>query len=699
MRAFRTGLLPLLLCTFLCGATGVPSQQIYDKNGRELRTLLSKQTAYYLPVTLDQVSPWLIAASVAAEDKRFFTHSGVDSAAVLRAAWQNTRQREVVSGASTITQQLVRTLRPRPKNWWGKMTEAFSAVDLERKYTKEEILEQYFNSVEWGNLTQGVQAASLFYFNRSAADLSLAQSALLIGMVKSPTYYNPLTHPARSIKRQQYVLKRMREENLIDEEMYQMALEEPLTFASQKRAFEAPHFVEFLKPLLPSNESFIYTTLDSEVQNFADKTVKNQLAYLASNNVTNGAVVVVDNQTGGILAYVGSGNFYDNQHNGQVDGARALRQPGSALKPFVYGLAFETGKLTPATLLDDKDTFFEGGFRPHNYDEQDHGPVSVRTALASSYNIPAVLAAEKVGVDPLLVFLRRLGISLPKNADFYGLGISLGNGEVRLLDLTNAYATLARGGVFKPLKLADKPTLFLEGKSQRVLTETTSFLITHILADNQARMPAFGLNSPLYVPFEFAAKTGTSKDYKDNFALGYTARWTIGVWVGNFDATSMEKVSGVTGAGPILHEIALFMQQHYPSAPFEEPNGIVHKTVCNESGLLASAACEHTRDEVFDATQKLPAHCSGKHQKEVVSLRITRPSEGDIYKIDPAVARNSQQIQFAAECSQHACSWTLNNKPLPQKECSLWWPLASGKYTLSVSCGAAKAHTHFEVLE
>ena len=329
MRAFRTGLLPLLLCTFLCGATGVPSQQIYDKNGRELRTLLSKQTAYYLPITLDQVSPWLIAASVAAEDKRFFTHGGVDSAAVLRAAWQNTRQREVVSGASTITQQLVRTLRPRPKNWWGKMTEAFSAVDLERKYTKEEILEQYFNSVEWGNLTQGVQAASLFYFNRSAADLSLAQSALLIGMVKSPTYYNPLTHPARSIKRQHYVLKRMREENLIDEEMYQMALEEPLTFASQKRAFEAPHFVEFLKPFLPPNESFIYTTLDSEVQNFADKTVKNQLAYLASNNVTNGAVVVVDNQTGGILAYVGSGNFYDNQHNGQVDGTRALRQPGS----------------------------------------------------------------------------------------------------------------------------------------------------------------------------------------------------------------------------------------------------------------------------------------------------------------------------------------------------------------------------------
>ncbi len=684
---------------FLTGATLVPSQQIFDRNGQELRAFLSPKETYYIPISLSEVSPWIIGALVAAEDKRFFEHGGVDSAAVLRAAWQNTQEGKIVSGASTLTQQLVRTLKPRPKTMWGKLKEAFGAVSLEQQFSKEEILEQYLNAVELGNQTQGVEAASLFYFNMPSAEISLAQAALLIGLVKSPTYYNPRTHLSRALERQHYVLKRMREENLIDEDMYQRALAEKITILSQKRAFKAPHFVQLLQPLLPPHTPRVVSTIDGEIQTYAAQTLKNHLARLSANNVFNGAVVVLENHTGAVLAYVGTADFADSLHSGQVDGAKALRQAGSALKPFVYGLTFEEKKLTPSSLLDDRDTFFEGGFRPRNYDEKEHGLVPVRTALASSYNIPAVRAAELVGTTSLLSVLKQLGLStLQKPADFYGLGLSLGNGEVRLLDLTNAYAALARGGTFQPVQLSLEPQVYGGGNPHCVFSEKTAFLITDILADNHARMPAFGLNSPLALPFAFAAKTGTSKDYKDNFALGYTPRWTVGVWVGNLNASPMEKISGVTGAGPILHDVALFMAQKYPPENFPEPKGIIHRRICTETGLLAGGKCTHTQLEVFDENF-IPPVCDGTHQARPAAIKIKSPTDGDIYKIDPAASRSSQQLHFSAICATQKCAWQLNGQNLPDTACQTWWPLTAGKHTLRVTCNGQTAQAHFEVLE
>lgn len=687
----------LLLPWLAAGEEVLPSVQVYDKNGVLLRGLLSSKNTYYLPVSLDQISPFLIGAVVAVEDQRFFEHSGVDTAAVLRAAYQNSTEGKIVSGASTITQQLVRTLKPRPKNWWGKLTEAASAIRTETQLSKEEILETYLNSVQLGNLTQGVQAASLFYFGLDAKDISLSQAALLAGLLKSPTYYNPLTHFTRALKRRDYVLKRMHEETLISDEMYTAALAEKITLKKQKNPFQAPHFVQLLKPFLPPNTSYVWTTLDSEVQEIAQRALKAQVNALEQENVTNGAVVVIDNASGGILAYVGSADFNDKLHSGQVDAARALRQPGSALKPFVYALALQNGRMTPATLLDDTDTFFEGGFRPRNYDETYHGRVMLRQALACSYNIPAVKAAEVVGTPAILAFLQQAGIlTLTKPADFYGLGISLGNGEVKLLELANAYATLARGGLFKPLVLAQKPFISLPGNFARVLDEQTAYLITHILKDNQARSPAFGLNSPLYAPFEMAAKTGTSKDYKDNFALGYTPRWTVGVWVGNLDASPMEKVSGITGAGPVLHEVALFLNEKYPSAPFEEPSGIVHKPVCTHSGLLAGKNCLHTREEVFNK-KFLPAVCDGSHTSIAGPLKILSPQNGDIYKLDPSAPRATQAVLLQAQCKE-SCQWFVDEKAF-KSGCRVWWPLAGGKHTLEVLCGKERAQVRVEVLD
>lgn len=698
----RWTVLCLLLLPCLCGGEEVPvtpSKTFYDRSGLPLRQLPSENHTYYEPVSLDKISPWLLSAVICAEDKRFYTHSGVDAAAVLRAAWQNSRGGEVVSGASTITQQLARAVSPRPKTLWGKTKEAFSAVRLEQKYTKEEILEQYFNLLEFGNLTQGVQAASRFYFGVEAADVSLAQAAFLAGLLKSPTYYNPVKHITRAVKRQQYVLSQMHQSGVIDDELYELARAEKIIVCGGKRPFYAPHFTQFAASFVPAGSSAVTTTLDRTLQTQVEEIIKNNLARLAESNVTNGAVIVLDNATGGVLAYAGSADFNDNKRSGQVDGVRALRQPGSALKPFVYGLTFEKGKLTPATLLSDSDTFFEGGFRPHNYDENFHGLVSARTALACSYNIPAVKAAETVGAPALLELLHQLGFSsLTKTADFYGLGLSLGNGEVRLLELAGAYAALARGGVWKPVQLATRPEVKLPGHPVRVLDEKTAYLLTDILKDNHARAAAFGLNSPLAVPFEMAAKTGTSKDYKDNFALGYTPRWTIGVWVGNFDASPMQKVSGITGAGPILHDVALAVQARYPSSHFTVPKGVKRAAVCNETGLLAGPTCTRTHEEVFDE-KNLPTQCDGQHKTIVPAVQITSPQDGDIFYVDPATPRAAQQLKLAADCAQNACRWMMDGKALPGVSCQTWWPLVGGKHILSVTCGGQTDQLSFEVVE
>lgn len=690
----------LLPCFCVNGEEAIfkPSVQIYDRHGIAMRDLLSQQQTYARPVSLAQMSPWLMAAAVSAEDKRFFEHGGVDILAVLRAVWQNTKQGEVISGASTITQQVVRAQTPHAKTFSGKIQEALQARQTEKEQSKEEILETYLNIIELGNLTQGVEAASLFYFGVNAQDVSAAQAAFLIGLAQSPTQYNPLKHFSRALKRQQYVLKRMYDDGFLDEETYQLARAEKITLRTQARPFEAPHFTALLKNYLDPAWSQVYTSLDKELQLQVEHIVKSQLKNLTEQNVTNAAVVVVENATGAVLAYVGSGDFYDKKHQGQVDGARALRQPGSALKPFVYGLAFEKGKLTASSLLEDEDTFFEGGFRPRNYDENFHGAVSVRQALACSYNIPAVKAAEMVGVENLLRLLQQAGLTnLTKEPDFYGLGLSLGNGEVRLLDLTNAYASLARGGVYKPLQLSNNPLILLPGTQRRILSEQSAYVVTDILKDNQARSTAFGLNSPLDVPFEMAAKTGTSKDYKDNFAFGYTPRWTIGVWVGNFDASPMQKVSGVTGAGPILHDVAIYLQEKYPSSLFVEPEGIVRKQVCLTSGRPAGKNCSQTAEGVF-VQGKIPAVCDGKHGETASKLRLLSPQLGDIYKWDPAVRPGSQRLKWAAVCPQKTCVWTLNGKNYPGKSCEVFWPITPGKHTLSVTCGGQTVHTEFEVL-
>ncbi len=673
------------------------SIQIYDRQNNPLRTFLSSQDTYAQSVSLSQISPWFVLAALAAEDRRFYKHHGIDSRAVLRAMWQNIRGGGVISGASTITQQLARLLHPRPKNWRSKWAEAWDAVKLERRYSKDEILEQYFNLLEFGNQTQGIEAASKFYFSLPAAELSLAQSALLAGMIQAPSRLNPLSNPDGALARRGRVLSAMLKNNSITQEQYQLAMQEPLGIFIGPRPFAAPHFVRRIAQLSDGNNR-IYTSLDKDIQLYAEKTIQNHLTTLADNHVTNAAAVVLNNTTGEILAYVGSADFYDKQHAGEVDGIMARRQPGSTLKPFVYALALQHG-LTAASLLADEDTFFEGGFRPRNYDGKFHGTMSLRKALANSYNIPVIKVAEPLGASSILTYLHAFGFSsLNRPAEFYGLGIALGGGEVTLLELANAYATLARGGIARPVVASKQPYLSFSNTSGRVIPEEISYIITDILADNTARAEAFGLNSPLYFPFPVAAKTGTSKDYKDNYAVGYTPRLTVAVWVGNFDGSAMQKVSGISGAAPILHDIMMYANEKYPSGSFVRPSNIVSARICTQSGLVAGEKCLHTREEIFTQDTLPQQICDGKHESVSQELEIVFPVQGDVYTYDPALPPAAQALHIQTVGADTPCHWVLNDKELSEIGNNFWWPLTRGKWKLSVTCQDKSAEVSFSVL-
>ena len=397
--------LALILClsTLQPAGAAVPgapkaSTLVTDRYGRPLRSYLDGAAASAcVPLKLEDISPWLVLATVAAEDKRFFAHPGVDFRSVARAFLQNSKKGHTVSGASTITQQLARALEPHPHTMLGKLSEMFSAMRLEAGHSKEEILEAYFNSVSYGPMITGAGAASLDYFGQPARDLSPAQAALLAGIPKSPVNYDPRKNPLAALARQRLILRRMLDLGLLDAETYRLALAEKTGAREKEKFFDAPQFSDYVLKRAAGSGGTITTTLDGRVQEAAAQALKNHLAELRfRNNIKNGAVLVLDNATGSILAWVGSSDFFDAVNGGQVDGVTAARQPGSALKPFLYALALSKGARA-SDLVDDSPLYVPGGHAPENYDKTYHGKVRLREALACSYNVPAVRLAQKVG--------------------------------------------------------------------------------------------------------------------------------------------------------------------------------------------------------------------------------------------------------------------------------------------------------------
>ena len=635
-------------------------------------------------MALEDVSPWVILAVLAAEDRRFYSHPGVDLRSVARAAAQNLGKGRVVSGASTITQQLARSIKPRPRTFFGKLGEAFTALRLEADYGKNEILEAYLNAVPFGNGCEGIQAAALSYFGVPASRLSLSQAAGLAGIPRSPLLYDPVRRPAAYAARRAAVLRSMLELGYIDGESYRLASAERSVPSKPRQPFFAPHFAGFMARRAPASGGVVRSTLVPAVQEAAAAALSGQLSLLrAPNNATNGAALVLDNATGEARAWVGSRDFFDKADDGEVDGVTALRQPGSALKPFLYELAISRG-YGASDLLDDEPLYAAGGYTPANYDKNFHGKIRLRQALACSYNIPAVRMAEELGTEALLGTLRSFGFaSLDRPASFYGAGLALGNGEVTLLELASAYAALARGGVWAPpvFEAGHQP-----GYVRRAADAGTAFIINSILSDNQARAAAFGQDSPLNVPFELAAKTGTSKDYRDNWAVGYTPEWTVAVWVGNFNGEPMRKVSGISGAAPVMREIALALRRLYGSTEFRKPPGVQSAEICAESGLAAGPRCRSVAREYFLSSAPQPPVCrmheEGAPEKEDnpgVHAFVKFPRDGDVFRLDPAYPRAAQALFFRSSLQEGQAVWVLDARDVPGGGI---WPLSAGRHTL-----------------
>jgi penicillin-binding protein 1C len=612
------------------------SIRVLDRQGELLREARADDSARAAWVSLDEAGPLVAQAVLAAEDRRFDVHPGVDPAAVVRAIATSVRARRVVSGASTITMQLARLVEPHERTLRGKLGEMAMSLRIEASLSKREILEQYLNRAPFGEAVRGVGAASRYFFDKPPRALSVAEAATLASIPRGPSYYSLVRRPDRVLRRRDRVLDRMLAAGMIDRDTHARAKAEPLTLQIGRGGFGAPHLVDALLsgtldpslPALRGRTSRVETTIDRALQREIETAASAVVRSLTRRHVTAASVLVADNATGEVLAYVGSPRWEDDAHGGKNDGVRARRQPGSTLKPFVYGLAMEDLGWTPATVLPDVELHLStpgGAYAPRNYDERFHGPVRLREALASSYNVPAVYTANEVGVGRVLDRLRGVGLAtLTETSDFYGPALALGDGEVRLWDLVAAYATLARGGVYRPLRAlrsAGELAVPPPPPDRRVMPESVAAMIADVLRDRSARVAAFGEHTVLDLPFEVAAKTGTSKGYRDNWTVGFTRSVTVGVWVGNFDGSAMTEVSGITGAGPLFAAATQAAMRRAPVADGRAGEGarLEHVRACALSGGAPGPGCAHVVDEVVPAGATL-APCA-MHEAVKIDVR------------------------------------------------------------------------------
>ena len=588
------------------------SRELTDRHGVTLREV-RVDDRFAREIGFAEIPPQLRHAMLAAEDKRFFQHHGVDLLATGRALWGNVTHRRITSGASTITQQLVKISDPRPRTVRTKLIEAARALRLEQLWTKEEIFAAYFNRIDFGNLNVGIAAAANYYFGKPLTDLSDAEAAFLAGLPKNPKRLNPHRATRAAKRRQEVVLARMERAGWLDAAQAGRARAEALQLRPPQRLFRAPHFVDLvLQGLAPNTSGTVKTTLDLDVNRFVESAVQDQLARLRAKNVRDAAAVVIDNASGDVLALVGSQNYFA-PGTGQVNGAWARRSAGSTLKPFTYLLALERGA-TPATIVADVPVTFPtptGIFRPDNYSHRCYGPLRYRIALANSLNIPAVRVLASIGgAATLQQRLQAWGLTtLEKTPEHYGLGLTIGNAETRLLELANAYATLARMGEWRPYRLsASDPAITTPDSDGQNPAETAlaAWLIADMLSDNAARAVSFGMNSALRFDFPVACKTGTSSDFRDNWAVGYTPEFTVAVWAGNFDGSPMREVSGVSGAAPIMHAVLAHLHAQFGTSWFPQPPEIIEREVHPVSGkLLAATRADAVRERFV--TGRIPA--------------------------------------------------------------------------------------------
>jgi 1A family penicillin-binding protein len=603
--------------------------RIYARDGRTLLyELVDPSGGRRTVVPFDRIPQALKDATVAVEDAGFYENPGVDLRGIARALLLNYQAQEVVSGGSTITQQLVRNVLLPPEertriSFERKLREAILAYRVSREYSKSQILGLYLNEVYYGNQAYGVEAAAQAYFGKHVWELSVPEATLIAGLPQSPTVLDPLTNLEGAKARQRITLDLMVKYGFQTPAQARAVYNAPLGFKPQTTDLVAPHFVFYVRKLLEDRYGpdvlyrgglRIVTTIDLHWQAEAQRIVRERIAEIRERHASNAGVIMLA-PDGEILAMVGSVDYNDAAIDGEVNVTLAPRQPGSALKPIVYAAALQRG-WTPATVIWDTPVEYpqsDGSvYAPRNYDESWHGPQRLRMALANSLNIPAIKTIEFVGVENFVELAHRLGITTLNDPARYGLPLALGAGEVRLLDLTNVYNTFSNGGhAHDPiaiLKITNSHGEVLEAPDmapgRQVLGahgEQIAYLITDILSDNQARQYMFGPGNVMELPEGrlAAVKTGTSNEWRDSWAVGYTPDITVGVWVGNSDNSPMEEVAGSNGAGTIWRAIMELYHQGRPPQPFVRPEGLNSVAICSDTGALAGDACPNTKDELF----------------------------------------------------------------------------------------------------
>ena len=689
-------------------AGGANAVTFEDRSGLPLGTVTADDRQDAVRVPLARVSPRFLAAIVSAEDARFFRHDGVDGIALLRAAWQAAAARHVVSGASTITMQLARMRFGLGRTMIGKLEEIVLARRIERGQTKAQILEAYVNRLPMGGDLVGVEAAARAYFGLPAAELDLAQAALLAALPNDPVRLDPYDHPAALEGRRRLILARMAESGVIDRSDASRAAAERLALAPRPEGIvAAPHLLLRLAGSAPSDAVRIATTLDGPLQRFVENETAHVVGALGERGVRDGAALVIENRTGAILAYAGSAGYFARTGAGKNDGIVALRQPGSTLKPFLYELAFERRVIRPTTILADVPTSYAlpglQSYAPSDYSDRFAGPVRARVALADSLNVPAVRVLSAVGVPAFLARLRALGfVHLTGDADRYGLGLALGDGEVTLEELAGAYALIANRGV--PIRVHALADDAGRSKAMPIGSGSEWALVTDILADRHARARAFGSTSQLSTSFPSAVKTGTSSDFRDTWTVGFTRDYTVATWVGNFDGTPMRRVSGVTGAAPLWHRIIAHLAERANPPPFGPPPGYAAHSMCATTGVRPTRGCSSIVSELLDARdlrawnapptaldRSYDGWLAAQPPAAGEPLRIVSPHDGDVFE-----AAAGARIAVIARGAMQP-RWDVNGRPLPERGARWTFPLARGRWTLRARTGSAADSVTFVV--
>lgn len=706
----------------LLDASAATSLTVTDANGITLRQEATSAGLRERWVPLDKISQHLIDATLASEDGDFYEHAGVDWSAMVRSLYLNVVRGGAEFGGSTITMQLVRLTAGTARSLTGKLRQMVLAGRLERTLSKREILEQYMNRVYYGNGAWGAEQAARVYFEKSAAELSVGEAAMLAVLPRGPHYYDPFAHWDRVVARRGHILELMEDAGYISAFERGLAERVPIDLDKVRPHFRAPHFVELVKERLPDNMlqgASVTTTLDWALQRNVEVAVKSHLDRVGYRNISQAAVVVLRNSDGAILAMVGSRDYEDSAENGAFDGVTARLRPGSTLKPFVYGTAIERGD-TPASIAEDV-VLPEDAHQFYSKDVKSHGFARYRESLAGSYNLSAVHTLQRVGIAPVLHKLRTAGLATLDRPDAdYDWGLAIGHAEVRLIDLTSAFTVFGRGGTPIAPRAIDRASVASGAvwreptvERPRVFSEEVTYLVWDILRDPDARKPMFGDRVPLDLPFPIALKTGTTKAYTDLWAIGATREYTVGVWAGNFDGSPTHHVMSTEGATPLLRATYTAIAARYgnPTAP-PRPETIVSAEICPLSGKRPGPHCDHRKRELFIAGHVPEETCDWHQlvcgtptivypqgvrgwaryygrippsacpaQAPAGRVAITYPVDGARFLLEPFRAPEAQRPPMNAVPVGAELRWTIDGQPADR------WVPTPGEHRLAVARG------------